>query len=153
MGNKFSVTINNKKYDVEVYEKEENVFLVKVGNREYIVYLPREFNRFENTKEEIINRLSSASEEIVLEKSQQVQNSKQDIEQGIVIASEIPGKLIKLMIKEGEFIEQGQPIAIIESMKMAIEIKSPYRGRVKKIIAQEKSFIDIGKPILLLDSI
>lgn len=153
MVNKFTVVVSNKTYEVEVYEKGDNVFLVKIKDREYIIYLPEELLEIaEYPSEEVVTRLSRAIEEGT-SRAQALPTKPAVEEIGLKVSSEIPGRLAKLMIKEGDIVEQGQTIAVIESMKMMIEIKSPYRGRVKKILVQEKSFIDIGQPIAILESI
>lgn len=147
MGHKFSIVINNKVYEVEVQEKNENEFLVKIGDREYVIYLPKEMLAGVEYREGgVVDRIAEATSRSVTRVEQQV------VEQGLVITSEIPGRVIKLLVKEGDYVEQGQPIVVLESMKMAIEVRSPYRGRVKKVIAQEKSFLDIGQPIVILDT-
>ncbi|MEM1645333.1 MAG: biotin/lipoyl-containing protein [Ignisphaera sp.] len=149
---KFTVTIGNKKYDVEVQEKEDNVFLVRVGEREYIIHFPQELlQESESADLEVVSRISRAIEE----STTRLQHQPPPIteEAGIKIISEIPGRLVKLMVKDGDLIHPGQTIAIVESMKMMIEVKSPYKGRIKKILLREGGFIDVGQTIAILEPI
>jgi biotin carboxyl carrier protein len=149
---KFVVTVEGKKYEVEVYEKEENVFIVKIKDREYIVYLPREIlEEIEFATEEVSTRLSRAIEDSITRL--QIQPPQVIEELGPRIVSEIPGRIVKIMIKEGDTIEKGQTVVALESMKMVIEVKSPYRGKVKKIFVKEGSFIDVGQLIAILEPI
>ena len=151
---KFSVVINNKRYDVEVYEKGENTFLVRIGSREYVIYIPKE------VLEQLIAEEMSPAEKIAGVVSQSVESSLQGLatqvqkvqeEQGLKVYSEIPGRVSMVMVREGDVVEQGQPLVVIESMKMAIEVRSPYRGRVRKVVVRENSFVDYGQTILYLD--
>lgn len=45
----------------------------------------------------------------------------------------IPGLVVKIMAEEGDEIEDGQPLLILEAMKMENELRSPKAGIVKKI--------------------
>ena len=45
----------------------------------------------------------------------------------------MPGKVIKAMVEVGDAVEQGQPVLIIEAMKMENEVKSGREGVVKAI--------------------
>lgn len=50
-----------------------------------------------------------------------------------VITPPMPGKIIAVRVKEGDFVESGDVVLILEAMKMANEIKSPYAGKVKEV--------------------
>ena len=55
---------------------------------------------------------------------------------GDVIAP-IPGTVIKILIKEGDFVNEGDPIIILEAMKMESEINATFSGRVTSIKVKE----------------
>ena len=52
------------------------------------------------------------------------------------IKCEIPGKVIKILTKEGEKVSSGQPLIVLEAMKMENEIVSNKSGIIKKIHIQ-----------------
>ncbi|MEM1736836.1 MAG: acetyl-CoA carboxylase biotin carboxyl carrier protein subunit [Ignisphaera sp.] len=143
MGTKLTVVINNKKYEVEVYEKEKDTYVARIGDREYVIHVTKEL--LSNIARESIERSDIVATESI------PQQTLNDLEpEGMVIRSDIPGRLVKFLVNEGDSVSQGQSIAIIESMKMMIELKSPFNGKIKKILAKEKSFIDIGQPIAII---
>ena len=53
------------------------------------------------------------------------------------VTSAMPGIIIKIKVKVGEKVEEGDTIAILESMKMENIIKSPLSGVVKRICVNE----------------
>jgi biotin carboxyl carrier protein len=55
---------------------------------------------------------------------------------GDVIAP-LPGVILKLLVKEGDKVSEGQPVVIMEAMKMENEIESPITGTVQKIAISE----------------
>ena len=60
---------------------------------------------------------------------------------GDVIAP-LPGIILKILVKEGDAVNKGQPVAIMEAMKMENEIESPLSGTVGEILAS------VGESIL-----
>ncbi len=56
--------------------------------------------------------------------------------EGDVLAP-LPGLILKLLVKEGDKVSEGQPVAIMEAMKMENEIGSPITGTVQEIFFPE----------------
>jgi urea carboxylase len=55
-----------------------------------------------------------------------------------------------MLVKQGDVIDEGQPMVILESMKMEIEIVAPHAGTVYAVNRSEGSQINAGQPILIL---
>ena len=51
----------------------------------------------------------------------------------IVMRAQIPGKVARLWVAEGESVEEGQRLLAIEAMKMENEIRAPHAGTVRSI--------------------
>lgn len=49
----------------------------------------------------------------------------------------MPGKLVALLVQEGDTVQEQQVVCVVESMKIQIEIKSPLKGIVKKIYKKQ----------------
>ena len=49
------------------------------------------------------------------------------------IQSYIPGTIIQISVKEGEIVEEGAPLLILEAMKMLNRIEMPFTARIKQI--------------------
>jgi biotin carboxyl carrier protein len=62
----------------------------------------------------------------------------------------MPGTLIKLMVKPGDAVEQGQVLAILEAMKMEHQIRAPRAGVVDEIAGTVGSIIDAGALVVSL---
>ena len=44
------------------------------------------------------------------------------------------GKIRKILVKDGDQVEMGTPLVLVEAMKMEFSIKAPSKGTVKKIL-------------------
>lgn len=49
------------------------------------------------------------------------------------IQSVIPGTIISVFVNEGEVVEEGAPLLILEAMKMQNRIQMPFTAKIKKI--------------------
>jgi biotin carboxyl carrier protein len=49
------------------------------------------------------------------------------------IQSIIPGTILEIFVKEGEVVAEGEPLLILEAMKMQNRIQMPFTARIKKI--------------------
>ena len=52
------------------------------------------------------------------------------------VKAPMPGKLIDVLVREGSSILRGEPLVILEAMKMQNEILSPVNGTIQKIHAR-----------------
>ncbi|SHK00434.1 pyruvate carboxylase [Caminicella sporogenes DSM 14501] len=66
------------------------------------------------------------------------------------IGASIPGMISKILVKEGEKVEEKQSIAIIEAMKMETNILAPVNGQVENILVSEGQQVKAGQLIIKL---
>ncbi len=57
------------------------------------------------------------------------------------IAAPMPGKVVRVLVKPGDAVTAGQPVAVVEAMKMENEIRAPRAGTVKTVHVKE------GQPV------
>ncbi|MXP25815.1 urea carboxylase [Altererythrobacter indicus] len=60
------------------------------------------------------------------------------------------GNVWKLLVSEGDEVEAGDVVAIIEAMKMECSLESPSAGTVSALYMQERQAIEPGAPLLAL---
>lgn len=53
----------------------------------------------------------------------------------------IPGTIQRIMVKEGQEVDTGTPLLILEAMKMRNEVLSPLKGKIKKIHVNEGEMV------------
>lgn len=67
-----------------------------------------------------------------------------------VVASPAAGSLWKWLVREGEAVAEGAPVAILESMKMEIPCLAPVGGRVKELLLPEGRPVAPGQNLAIL---
>ena len=67
-----------------------------------------------------------------------------------VIAAPMPGLLTRLMVAEGDIVEAGQNVAIIEAMKMENVLKAEMKGIVSSISAAQGDSLNVDDVIITL---
>ena len=56
----------------------------------------------------------------------------------------MPGRVIQVLVTEGERVAEGQPVLIVEAMKMQNEIKSPQSGRITRLHFSAGDYVEAG---------
>lgn len=67
------------------------------------------------------------------------------------LLASMPGKVVRVLVGEGETVEAGQSILVVEAMKMQNEIKSPKKGTVQKIVATEGANVNGGDVLAIVE--
>ena len=62
--------------------------------------------------------------------------------------SPMPGKILELFVSVGEQVKQGQPLLVLEAMKMEHRILAPQDGEVGAIHAQVGQQVEQGKSLI-----
>ena len=70
-----------------------------------------------------------------------------------VISSAIPGKIVSLLVSEGDKVDSGSVVIVLEAMKMQNEIKAGIDGKVEKIMCKPGERIEANVPLMeIVDS-
>jgi acetyl/propionyl-CoA carboxylase alpha subunit/acetyl-CoA carboxylase carboxyltransferase component len=69
----------------------------------------------------------------------------------IAVPAPMQGTIVSLAVKEGDAVAAGQPLLIMDAMKMQHEIKSPARGYVRRIAVEAGETIYEGHALLFVE--
>jgi biotin carboxyl carrier protein len=67
------------------------------------------------------------------------------------IVAPMPGKVVRLLVREGDEVALGAGIAVMEAMKMQNEIKSPKKGTVQKILVGVGAAVNPGDVLAIVE--
>lgn len=69
----------------------------------------------------------------------------------VQIVSQMPGRVVRVLVAEGDTVEENQGVVVVEAMKMENEIASPKAGTVKSVAVSPGDSIDGGGLLLIVE--
>jgi glutaconyl-CoA/methylmalonyl-CoA decarboxylase subunit gamma len=145
---KHTIRIGKRDYDVKLKADEKYGTYILWKNRKY----PVEIIRSRQNKYEILfNDISytfTVETPFSLQRMKVLNSKKGKVEKELIIAP-MPGKIINVLVREGSNVLRGEPLVILEAMKMQNEILSPVNGVIVKVSA--KADTNVMKGDLLIE--
>jgi len=145
--NRFLVDLGNNKLEVESSVISPNCLSLLMGDQSFTVYwAEKEGKRY----------FSIGGEEFLIREAEEAKATGGVAEAGAVEAKgavfpPMPGKVLKILVKEGEKVRKNQSLAIVEAMKMEHEIKAPSEAVIKKINVSEEDMVDTEDSLIELE--
>ena len=67
------------------------------------------------------------------------------------VTAPMPGKVVRLLVADGDSVQAGQGIAVVEAMKMQNEMKAPRSGRVAALAVHEGDTVGAGAVLAVIE--
>ncbi len=126
MTEKRKVTVDGEDFEVEIRPGEGN-WEVSIEGRTYTV----EIEGLERKKQRKRSAAKTSSTTV-----------------SGIISSAIPGKIVAIMAAEGDVVEEGSVVIVLEAMKMQNEIKTGVGGRIRKIMCNPGERVEANMPLM-----
>ena len=72
---------------------------------------------------------------------------------GASLTSPMPGTVVRLLVKEGDAVEEGQLLLILEAMKMEQPVAAPHAGRVVSLPYEEGALVPGGAVLAEMEEV
>ena len=69
---------------------------------------------------------------------------------GEAVNAPMPGNILKVNVKAGDAVKEGQVLCVLEAMKMENEIMAPKAGTVTQVLVSKGSTVDTGAPLVVI---
>jgi biotin carboxyl carrier protein len=145
---KHTIRIGKRNYDVKLKADEKYGTYILWKNRKYPVEIIRSR---QNRYEILFNDISytfTVETPFSLQRMKVLNSKKGKVEKEYIKAP-MPGKIIDVLVREGTTVLRGEPVVILEAMKMQNEILSPVNGTIVKVSA--KANTNVMKDDLLVE--
>lgn len=124
----FRVNVDGVDYEVEVEDlggkTTESSNVKKPNNKQTVTRKPKKSKRAKKTVRKESFTSSADSQDSVI--------------------AQMPGTILEIMVSEGDKVEIGQDLLVLEAMKMENMIKASKAGTVKEINVSENDSVDTG---------
>ena len=130
---KYKVTLNNKTYEVEVEAGE--AMLVD----EYEAYAPA-----------APAPVAAAAPAAAPAAAAPAAPAGATLAAGEVIKSPMPGNILKINVSNGQKVNEGDVLLILEAMKMENEVVATKAGTVAQIVVAKGAVVETGAPLVVI---
>ena len=69
---------------------------------------------------------------------------------GECVAAPMPGSILKVNVTAGQAINAGDPLVVLEAMKMENDIMAPKSGTVTQVLVERGSTVETGAPLVFI---
>lgn len=71
-------------------------------------------------------------------------------ENGFVVEAMFPGSVWKILVEPGQSVDVGDPVVVLESMKMELEVTAQRAGQVHEILCKPGQTVEPGQAVLVM---
>ena len=138
------VDIDGRTYEIEVHNSDESSYLLLHNNQVFdcrVMRQTRSHDRFEVSLKG--HRHSVAI--IDPRRLRSDENSDRHHDGLTEISSQMPGKVVRVLVEVGTKVEKGDGIVVVEAMKMQNEMKSPRDGVVVSLSVTAGDTVNAGE--------
>lgn len=148
--NKVVIKIDEKIYELDVVMAEKGTCSILHNGKSFTA----ELKRSDSGKKYTVNTaFNSFPVEIVDNQTKFLRNRRKDEndESQDRIYSPMPGKVVKILVDKGCEVEAGQPVIVIEAMKMQSEYKVKKDCTIRDILVKEGDAINSDQTLITLN--
>ncbi|GAB1419496.1 acetyl-CoA carboxylase biotin carboxyl carrier protein subunit [Bacteroidales bacterium] len=148
-GSLFQIAIDNKVYELDVVEVEKGVYSIVLDNRSFNI----ELVEGKNSKSYTVNTLyETFSVDIIDAEAKYLMSRKKDEGQDSnVITSPMPGKVVKVLVSEGQQVKAGETVIVVSAMKMESEYKVKQDRVIKRVLVKEGDTVNSDQPMVIIE--
>lgn len=126
----YRIRVDGADFKVGVEKLRDGLYRVKIGDKEAEVVV-----------EDVYERVERESPTVEVSAAEDAKDA---------VTTMLPGVVLKILVKPGDRVQAGDPVIIIESMKMENEIVSPRDGVVAEIFVKEGQRVEAGDVLAVI---
>lgn len=69
---------------------------------------------------------------------------------GEAVKAPMPGTILSVKVSVGDTVKAGQPVCVLEAMKMENEIPAGKDGKIVQILVSKGATVDVGTPLVVI---
>ncbi len=148
-GNRYYISVDDNEYDAHIIMVERGVYLMLMNGKSYNIELieaggPKKY--YVNTY-----RYSYDAEIIDAESRYQKSRHLDHGDDDSVISSPMPGKVVRILVKEGDQVKAGDTVVVVSAMKMESEFKVKNDRLIKEIKVCEGDTVDAYQTLVVIE--
>ncbi len=143
--NTYKFKIYGHEFETRVIRRDEDEVVISVNGQEYKAYLEPTKRSMRAKPTPKISRPAAVPSE-GLKKTAPPTEAKG----AGAVKAPLPGLILKVLVKEGDTVKSGDPLCIMEAMKMENTVAAPMGGTVAKVsVSEGQSVLEGGELVLI----
>ncbi len=149
-GNILEVEVDGKIYNVDLMHTADGTFSILNGGHSYNIELVPDAEAKKYTAYTLYDTFDV---EVIDAEARYLKNRNANGAgpSDNKISSPMPGKVVNVLVNEGDEVKEGDTVVIISAMKMESEYKAPKDGTVKKVHVKAEDTVDSNQVLIELD--
>ena len=141
----YIVEIDGHRRVVDSHRLENNFYSLITGNRSYEVSVERDGDIYK------VRRGAAQLDVTISDPSRQARDARAVAAGPERIVSQMPGKVVRVLVAEGDEVEAGAGLVVVEAMKMENEIVAEKGGKVTKVAVAPGEAVEGGALLLVIE--
>ena len=146
--NKIKGTVDGKPFAAEFISHDEHQFKLMLNGKTEVVYCSVDEDQHTIVNFHGLNfhcyRLDQLNPNTDYSRKEQANDRSR-------LVSPMPGKVVKINVKEGDEVDEGTVMIVVEAMKMENNIVATAKAKVKKVLVVENEMVDNKKQLIELE--
>ena len=138
----YKYTINGNKYEVVISDITENIATLTVNGEEYTVEMEKQA---EPEKPKPVVRPAAAASDTDNDGSSRAASAGSA--SGSAVKAPLPGVITEICVAEGDEVQAGDTVVVLEAMKMANALQAEKSGKVSAIV------VKVGQSVMEEDAL
>jgi biotin carboxyl carrier protein len=149
LDNKIKISVDGKVYDLDSVMVEPGVYSVLINNKSYNVELVEN----DGPKKLTVNTIYKSFDASIIDAEEKYKNLRKgsDLEDNNIISSPMPGTVVKILVKVGDEVSEGETVIIVSAMKMESEYKVNQKRKVKEVCVSEGDNIKSNQALIIVE--
>jgi len=141
----YVVEIDGHRRVVDSHRLENNFYSLVTDNRSYEVSVERDGDTYK------VRRGAAQLDVTISDPSRQAREAVAASAGPEKIVSQMPGKVVRVLVAEGEAVEAGAGLVVVEAMKMENEVATQKGGKVTKVAVAPGDAVEVGALLLIIE--
>lgn len=152
VSSKDAINLNGKEIDCDIQFQPNGIISIIYNNKSYTATV----DKVDKTAKEMLVTVDGQQHKIAIKEpiDQLLTSMGMDLsamQKAEPVKAPMPGKVLKVMVEEGQAIQKGDALLILEAMKMENVLKAATDGTVKAINIEEQTAVEKGAILIELE--
>jgi biotin carboxyl carrier protein len=143
MGGRLECAVDDRAIDVDAQTIEPGILSLIVDGRQYRCLLD---------EDAIV--IAGRRYEFVVDDPRSLRGRRAANDGGAgprAVKAPMPGRVVRVLVSEGDEVDERQGLVVIEAMKMQNELRSPKAGRVAKVAVATDQTVEAGAVLIIVE--